>query len=82
MMQQLGYSARPNEPPTERQRRAVLFNLLGTIGDDPQVIQQARTWCRQYMKDPQSVDPTLAHRSCWWRRAMATPNSTASSRPR
>ncbi len=59
MMQQLGYSPRPNEPPTERQKRAVLFNMLGTIGEDPQVIQQARTLVEQYMKDPQSVDPSL-----------------------
>ncbi len=60
LMQQLGYSARPNEPPTERERRAVLFRMLGTIGDDQQVIQQARSLVEDYMKNPESVDPTLA----------------------
>ncbi len=60
MLQQLGYTAKPDESPTQRQKRAVLFNLLGYIGDDPQVIQQARTLVQSYMRDPQSVDPTLA----------------------
>jgi aminopeptidase N/puromycin-sensitive aminopeptidase len=60
MMQQLGYAANPSDSPTDRQKRAVLFNMLGTIGDDPQVIQQARSLVQDYMKDPHSVDPTLA----------------------
>jgi aminopeptidase N len=60
MMQQSGYTAKPNESPTQRQRRAVLFNLLGYIGDDPQVVQQARTMVQSYMRDPESVDPTMA----------------------
>ncbi len=60
LLQQLGYSARPNESPIERQRRAVLFGILGTSGNDPQVIQQARTMVQQYMKAPDSIDPTLA----------------------
>jgi aminopeptidase N len=60
MMHELGYTAKPNEPPTDRQKRAILFNLLGNIGNDPQVVQQARTMAQAYMRDPQSVDPTLA----------------------
>ncbi len=60
LMQQMGYSARPDESPIERQRRAMLFAMLGNLGDDPQVIQQARTLVQEYMKDPESVDPTLA----------------------
>ncbi len=60
MMQQLGYTAKPDEPPTERQKRAVLFTLLGNVGDDPQVIQQAHTLVEAYMQNPQSVDGTLA----------------------
>jgi aminopeptidase N len=60
MLQQIGYTPKANEPPTERQKRAVLFNLLGYIGDDPQVIQQARTMVQSYMRDQQSIDPTMA----------------------
>ena len=60
MLQQMGFTAKPNELPTQRQRRAVLFDLLGNMGNDPQVIQQAHTMVQAYMRDPQSVDPTLA----------------------
>jgi len=37
----------------------MLFRILGNIGEDPEVIQQARTLVQQYMKDTTSVDPTL-----------------------
>jgi aminopeptidase N/puromycin-sensitive aminopeptidase len=60
MMQQLGYAPAPNEPPTQRQKRAILFHALGNLGDDPQVVQQAKTLIQQYMTNPQSLDPTLA----------------------
>jgi aminopeptidase N/puromycin-sensitive aminopeptidase len=60
MMQQLGYSAGPNDSPAERQNRATLFYTLGVMGDDPQVVRQSQTLVQQYMKDPQSLDPTLA----------------------
>jgi aminopeptidase N/puromycin-sensitive aminopeptidase len=59
MLQQLGYVPGANEPPTERQKRAILFDVLGTIGNDPQVVQQAQSMVQQYMQDPGSVDPTL-----------------------
>ena len=46
MMQQLGYAARSSDSPTERQKRAVLFDMLGNIADDPQVIRAgAGPWC-------------------------------------
>ena len=60
LLQQLGYSARPNESSVERERRAVLFGILGLSGNDPQVIQQAQMQVQQYMKDPGSIDPTMA----------------------
>ncbi len=60
MLQQMGYTPKASEPPTERQKRAVLFNLLGYLGNDPKVNQQAQTMVQAYMRDPQSVDPTLA----------------------
>src|SRR5271165_4920679 len=60
MMQQLGYSARPSDTPEQKEKRSILFRTLGNVAEDPAVIQQARTLVQQYMKDPASVDPTLA----------------------
>ena len=60
MMQQLGYSARPSDTPEQKEKRSLLFRMLGDVGQDPAVIQQARTMMQEYMKDPTSVDPTLA----------------------
>jgi aminopeptidase N len=60
MLQQLGYSARPSETPEQKQKRSILFLTLGNVAQDPAVIQQANTLVQQYMKDPTSVDPTLA----------------------
>ena len=59
MMQQLGYAGlrRHSE---DKQKRADLFECWVTSGNDPEVIQQARVMVQQYMKDPTSVDPTLA----------------------
>jgi aminopeptidase N len=60
MMKRLGYAARTGDSPEDKQRRADLFRYLGNIGNDPEVIQQARVMVQQYMQDPASVDPTLA----------------------
>jgi aminopeptidase N len=60
LLQQMGYTARPSDTPDERQKRAILFEVLGNDADDPAVVQQARTMVQDYMKDPASVDPTLA----------------------
>jgi len=60
MLQQLGYSARPSDTPEEKQKRAILFRALGNVAQDPEVIQRASNLVQQYMKDPSSVDPTLA----------------------
>jgi len=60
MMQQLGYAARPSDTPEQKEKRSILFRTLGNVGQDPAVIQQASTLVQQYMKDPASVDPTLA----------------------
>ena len=60
MLQQLGYSARPGDTPEQKQQRSILFATLGNVAQDPAVIQQANTLVQQYMKDPTSVDPTLA----------------------
>jgi aminopeptidase N len=43
--------------------RATLFELLGDIGADPQIILQARPISQQYLRQPASVDATLAARA-------------------
>jgi puromycin-sensitive aminopeptidase len=60
VLQQLGHNGRPNDTPEQKQKRSLLFEGLGNVGDDPQVIGQARVLVQQYMKDPSSVDGTLA----------------------
>ena len=51
------------EPPDQTLLRAHLFQLLGGIGADPQVIAQATHIAKQYLSDPASVDATLAARA-------------------
>jgi len=60
LLAELGYQARPSDTPEMQQKRAILFQILGDVGNDPAVIQQANVMVRQYMKDPGAVDPTLA----------------------
>ena len=60
VLQRLGYSGRPDDTPEEKQKRALLFEGLGNIANDPDVIQQAHLLVQQYMKEPGSVDGTLA----------------------
>ena len=60
LLQQLGYTGRPGDTPEQKQKRAVLFDGLGNVADDPAVIAQANVLVQEYMKDPASVDGTLA----------------------
>jgi aminopeptidase N/puromycin-sensitive aminopeptidase len=48
------------EAPDKSLLRAVLYGLLGNIGGDPRIIADARQVSDQYLRDPASVDPTLA----------------------
>jgi len=59
-LEQLGYTGKPGDAPEVKQKRAVLFRGMGNIGNDPEVIRQARTLVQEYMKDPASIDGTLA----------------------
>ncbi len=60
VLQQVGSTPKPNESPEVKQKRAVLYTLLGNLANDPSVIEQARSITQQYMKDPKSVDGTLS----------------------
>ena len=60
LMRQFGYEGRPTDTPPEKQTRALLLFALGGIGDDPEVITRANAIVQQYIKDPGSVESTLA----------------------
>ena len=59
VLQQLGYNGKPSDTPEQKQKRAYLFEGLGNIANDPEVIQQARTMVQEYMKDPNSIDGNM-----------------------
>ncbi len=48
------------ESPEKRELRATLFQAVGGIGDDPDVIAQAKAIAASYLADQGSVDATLA----------------------
>ncbi len=48
------------DTPDRNLLRATLFDLLGDIGEDPQIIAQARQLSEQYLRDPGSVEGTLS----------------------
>lgn len=52
--------AAPQDPPERQELRAELFGLLGNIGDEPEVIRQAKEISAKYLQSPGSVNPTLA----------------------
>ena len=61
-LSRLGLPA-PGDAPDRNLLRATLFQLLGDVGADPKIILEARQISQQYLRDPASVDPTLAVRA-------------------
>jgi aminopeptidase N len=57
----LGWEPAPNEPEDVKALRPAIFNTLGTIGADPQVLSHARQLAQQYMKDDTAIDPSMAN---------------------
>jgi aminopeptidase N len=53
----------PGDAPNKNLLRGKLFELVGNLGSDPEVIVQAREISEQYLRNPGSVDPTLAARA-------------------
>jgi aminopeptidase N/puromycin-sensitive aminopeptidase len=49
----------PADTPNTREMRALLFDVLGYYGKDPDVLAQAAQIAEKYIADPASVDPTL-----------------------
>jgi aminopeptidase N len=63
-LERLGAST-ATDTPDKKELRAVLFNLLGSIGKDPQVIGDARQIAEKYLENPASVEPTMAQAALW-----------------
>lgn len=59
VLQELGYNGKPSDTPEQKQKRAYLFEGLGNMANDPEVIQQARAMVQEYIKNPESVDGTM-----------------------
>ena len=57
--QRLGAPAQ-TDTPDKKELRAALFDVLGSIGRDPEVIAEARQITTRYLSDPSAGDATLA----------------------
>jgi hypothetical protein len=60
MMAKIGWTPSPNESADAHTLRSNLIHILGTIGEDPETIRQATALAQQYLKDPNSVDASIA----------------------
>jgi puromycin-sensitive aminopeptidase len=56
----LGNEPSADEDERSRQLRATLFEVLGTVGTDPEILDRARALHDAYLADPDGVDPGLA----------------------
>jgi puromycin-sensitive aminopeptidase len=60
MMARIGWTPAANENAEVHTLRGNLIHILGMIGEDPETILQATSLAQQYLKDPNSVDPSIA----------------------
>ncbi|HET9837822.1 MAG TPA: M1 family aminopeptidase [Candidatus Angelobacter sp.] len=60
MLRKIGWTPAENENADTRSLRADLVRLLGYAGEDPEAIRQSTSLAQQYVKEPNSVDPSLA----------------------
>ena len=60
MMTKIGWTPSANENADVHTLRGNLIHILGMIGEDPETIRQATSLAQQYLKDPNSVDASIA----------------------
>jgi aminopeptidase N len=60
MLRKIGWTPAAAENEDTHSLRANLIHILGFHGEDPEVIRQSTSLAQQYLKDPNSVDPTMA----------------------
>ena len=63
VIEQLGWTPRPNDNNETRSVRASAFEILGYYAGDQRAIANARELVAAYMKNPAAVDPVLAARA-------------------
>ena len=60
MMAEVGWTPGANESSDVHTLRSNLIHILGMIGEDPDTIRQSTSLAQQYLKDPNSVDASIA----------------------
>jgi aminopeptidase N len=60
MLARLGWTPAAGESDDKHTLRADLVEILGKTAQDPETIKEATRLARQYLQDPNSIDPTLA----------------------
>jgi aminopeptidase N len=60
MMAKIGWTPGANENADIHTLRGNLIHILGMVGEDPETVRQATTVAEQYLKDPNSVDASIA----------------------
>src|SRR5258708_31652123 len=60
MMAKVGWESAPGESDDSRNVRADLIRILGFFGQDPETSRNAAELAHKYVRDPNSVDPTIA----------------------
>jgi puromycin-sensitive aminopeptidase len=59
-LEELGWTAAPDEPDAVRLRRAALLRLVGGISEVPAVLEETRRRLEAYLADRSSLEPNLA----------------------
>jgi len=60
LMAKIGWTRGANENEDTHTLRGDLIHILGVVGEDPETIRQSTRLAEQYLKDPDSVDPSIA----------------------
>jgi aminopeptidase N len=60
MLAKIGWTQGATENADTHTLRGNLIHILGMVGEDPETIRQATTTAQQYLKDPNSVDASIA----------------------
>ena len=58
-LQRFGATRMAGEPDPVTMLRPRLVSALGEFAHDPEVLEQARAWTRDFLEDPSRVDPTF-----------------------
>jgi len=59
-MAKIGWTPGANESPDTHTLRGNLVHILGEVGEDPETVRQVTSLAQQYLKDPNSVDASMA----------------------